>query len=342
MNALVRHVCVAMLVIATIIVAAGQAPISQTADIQGRTQSSTSAAPTNELRDEASTSPAIQPLLDFKASDVKFDLSRLLELLRDRRHEGWVLAAYPDPKTSKPLIGAGFSLDLPAREHPQRDPLNPHSFLEPSSAELWQAAGLSPDRLQKILEQFNKRLAAWNKKRFRKDIRNLDPQITDEDATLLLRISAIQAIYNARAYCRDFNNLSAPQQMALSQLVYQMGVNLEEFSQFLSLINHDNIDPFQLNVPAGADPEYWMTVQLSLVQSQWARAYRSRAISVIAMLDPLYTDNPVGAERRVGAVLRPPVAHRRRGRSVGLVQVATRSRQLSGRDHKKASRRRSR
>jgi hypothetical protein len=59
-------------------------------------------------------------------------------------------AAYPDLKTGHPLIGAGFNLDLPAREHPQRDPFNPHPFLEPSSAELWQAAGLDPERLRTI------------------------------------------------------------------------------------------------------------------------------------------------------------------------------------------------
>ena len=61
-------------------------------------------------------------------SDVKFDLRNLMEILRDRRHEGWVLAAYPDPKTGHPLIGAGFSLDLPERAHPQPDQLNPHAF----------------------------------------------------------------------------------------------------------------------------------------------------------------------------------------------------------------------
>jgi hypothetical protein len=334
-----------MLVLATTVFAIGQNPPAQSGDIEGPMQLSDTAPSStpNELRVEAAdAASAIQPLLAFKASDVKFDLPQLLELLRDRRHEGWVLAAYPDPKTSRPLIGAGFSLDLPAREHPQRDTRNPHSFVEPSSAELWQAAGLQPERLQKILEQYNERQAAWSKKRFRREIRNLAAQITDEDATLLLRISAIQAIYNARAYCRDFDDLSASQQMALSQLVYQMGVNLEEFSQFLSLINRDNMDPIQLQVSAGGDQAYWKTVQLSLVQSQWARVYRGRAISVIAMLDPLYPDGPAVAERRVSAVLRPAVVHRRTGRAVGLVQVSTESRHRSARRHRKSSRRRTR
>src|SRR5664280_3625547 len=94
-----------------------------------------------------------QPLFDFKDSDIKFSLNSLMSVLRDSRHEGWVLAAYPDPKTSRPLIGAGFGLDVAATEHIQRDPLNPHPFLEPSTAQLWQAAGLDSARLQNILDQ---------------------------------------------------------------------------------------------------------------------------------------------------------------------------------------------
>ncbi len=263
---------------------------------------------------------AIEQLLSFKDSDVKFDLRDLMEILRDRRHEGWVLAAYPDPKTGHPLVGAGFSLDLPAREHPQSDLLNPHPFLEPSSAELWQAAGLDPDRLHSILDQYDKRMAAWAKKGFRKKIKTLTPQITDEEAMLLLRVAAIQAIYNAKGYCRIFDQLTGPQQMALSQLVYQMGVNLQHFGQFLDLINNrvaDNQASTASLVRAdfAGDVDYWKNVQQSLVQSQWARLYRSRAVAVIAMLDPKYLDGPGSAEQRVGAMLRPAVAHRRAGRS---------------------------
>ena len=126
--------------------------------------------------------------------------------------------------------------------------------------------------------------------------------------------------------------------MALSQLVYQMGVNLEEFSQFLSLINRDTFDQSELQMPAEGDQGYWKTVQLSLVQSQWARAYRNRAISVIAMLDPRYADSPAAAERSVSANLLPAVVHRRRGRSVALVEVANGGRHRSTRRHKKSSR----
>src|ERR1700689_997849 len=102
-----------------------------------------------------------QVLLDFKDSDIKFSLPVMMETLRDHRHEGWVLAAYPDPNTGRPLIGAGFSLDVQAAMHPQRDPLNPHPFVEPSSAELWQAAGRGPDRLKQIRAQVDHNWGAW-------------------------------------------------------------------------------------------------------------------------------------------------------------------------------------
>jgi hypothetical protein len=275
----------------------------------------------------APTSPAVEQLLSFKDSDVKFDLRDLMEILRDRRHEGWVLAAYPDPKTGHPLIGAGFSLDLPEREHPQSDALNPHPFLEPSSAELWQAAGLDPDRLHALLDQFQKRQAAWSKRGFRRKIPTLTPQITDEDAMLLLRVAAIQAIYNARGYCRDFDQLTGSQQMALSQMVYQMGVNLQHFNQFLDLINNrvavrEASAVSLVRTDFAADVDYWKNVQQSLVQSQWARLYRARAVAVIAMLDPKYVDGPGVAEQRVGAMLRPAVVQRSVGRP-GARQAGT-------------------
>ncbi len=205
---------------------ADQAPVSQTLSSQS------AIVPAG-----AADSSAVELLRSFNDADIKFDVRDLMEILRDRRHEGWVLAAYPDPKTGHPLIGAGFTLDLPARAHSQSDALNPHPFLEPSSADLWRAAGLDPGRLQSILDQYSGRFSMWKKKRFRQKIRTLAPQITDDEATLLLRIAAIQAIYNAKAYCRNFDQMSASQQMALSQLVYQMGVNLARFDEFLSLLN---------------------------------------------------------------------------------------------------------
>lgn len=285
-------------------------------------------SPAQSLSETAIPTSAVQQLLAFQDSDVKFALSDLMNLLRDRRHEGWVLTAYPDPKTHRPLIGAGFSLDLAAREHLQHDPLNPHPFLEPSSAELWQAAGLDAERLTRILDQYEDHLADWSARRYRSKIKTLPPEITNEEATLLLRVSSIQAIYNAKAYCRNFDQLTASQQIALSQLVYQMGINLEEFDQFLGLIN----DGFASG-PAGAtttlhnnretDPAYWSTVQQSLIQSQWARSYRTRAVSVIAMLDPKYLHSPGAAERGVSAELRPASAHRRRSRSVASRQLAS-------------------
>jgi len=243
----------------------------------------------------------MQMLLDFKPSDVKFAVSDLMDILRDRRHEGWVLAAYPDPKTSHPLIGAGFSLDLPPRDHPQPDPLNPNRFIEPSSDELWRAAGLDQSRLDAILDQFHQRMDQWKKRGFRRRMFALDPDISDADADLLLRIAIIQSIDNAKAYCRNFDALTGPQQMALTQLVYQIGFNLQRFTQFLSQVNAD----------ATAEDDYWRSVQSTLEQSKWARLYRIRATAVIAMLDPGYADDPSAAEKRVAAVLHPAGRHRR-------------------------------
>jgi hypothetical protein len=252
------------------------------------------------------TSPA--PLFDLNDSDIKFKLDNLTRTLRDARHEGWVLAAYPDPKTSRPLIGAGFGLDIEAMQHPQSDPLNPHQFLEPSSQQLWQAAGLDPDKLQNILERYDRDLEAWKKKNFRRKIRthSLTPEVSEDEALKLLRISAIQAAFNARAYCRNFDQLTASQQMGLSQLVYQMGVNLGEFSQFLGVINQDN--PGE----TVGDSAHWKTVQDTLIESQWARRYRIRAVSVIAMFDPQYDSDPGAAERKVEAVLHPPAHHHKK------------------------------
>jgi GH24 family phage-related lysozyme (muramidase) len=304
-------------------VAPTQAPMQVAPALPGQTGA---AAPVTipgaiaRASEEAAALPdAVQTLMDFKASDVKFDVADLMDILRDKRHEGWVLAAYPDPKTGQPLIGAGFSLDLPERIHIQHDPLNPHPFLEPSSADLWQAAGLEPARLDGILAQFNDRMDAWSKKGFRRQIWSLEPQITEADANALLRIGIVQAIYNAKAYCRSFERLGASQQMAMTQLVYQMGVNLEEFSTFLTLLNRENGNG-QAAI-AQADAQYWHEVQLSLVQSQWARLYRERAKAVIAMLDPSYAINPSGAEHSVSKVLRP--AHTRRAHGTTTLRKAS-------------------
>jgi len=318
-----RHLSIVLLACAVTLPASGQAAPPMAGEPKAADEQNLISTETPRFSATASETASVQALLDFKTSDVKFNLQELTEILRDRRHEGWVLAAYPDPKTHRPLIGAGFSLDLPARNHPQRDPLNPHSFIEPSSAELWQASGLEPARLQAILDRFSHQYAKWKYKGYRKRIKTLTAEITDDEATMLLRISAIQAAYNARAYCRNFDQLGASQQMALSQLVYQMGVNLEQFSQFLALINTDSSIPDAGAGNATPDTEHWKAVQASLIHSQWARLYRTRAIAVIAMLDPQYPDDPAIAERRVGATLRPAVGHRRRSRAAVSRQLAS-------------------
>jgi hypothetical protein len=276
------------------------------------------------VADEPQVKAAPQPLFDFNESEIKFSLTSLMRTLRDGGHEGWVLAAYPDPKTKRPLIGAGFSLDVPEMEHPQSDPLNPHSFLEPSSAQLWQAAGLAPERLTRVLDRYDRDMARWKAKGFRRKLRAraLTPEVTEDEAMRLLRISAIQAVWNARAYCRGFDDLTAAQQMAMSQLVFQMGVNLEEFVQFLGALNA----PAEI-VPSGGaaglrDAAYWKTVQDTLIASEWARLYTRRAATVIAMFDPGYAEDPAQAEARVIATLRPAVVYRRKTSRTGSIRQA--------------------
>jgi hypothetical protein len=251
--------------------------------------------------------------------DIKFKLETLMDILRDSRHESWVLAAYPDPQTSRPLIGAGFNLDVKATEHLQTDPLNPHIFIEPSSAQLWQAAGLSSERLQIILDQFDRDLKAWDKKKFRRKVRThqLPPELSEEEAARLLQISVVLVVHNARAYCREFDLLTASQQMALSQLVFQMGVNLEEFIQFLGVINEpSHRDAGNDGNNPETESEHWKAVQGALIQSDWARRYTSRAVAVIAMFDPDYDQDPGKAEHDVSAVLHPPVVHKRKKKRV--------------------------
>lgn len=323
-----------------ILFAAGACSSVRAMEVASLPQADSSVPANAGLQFSTHTSPfasPVQQLLDFKDSDIKFNLQTLMDILRDHRHEGWVLAAYPDPKTAQPLIGAGLSLDLPERQHFQRDPLNPHSFLEPSSAQLWQAAGLKPEELDKILDEFHAHLAAWNKKGFRKRIKTLTPQITEDDANQLLRIFAIQAVYNAKAYCRNFDLLTASQQMALSQLVYQMGVNLEEFNLFLNLINNRLEAPSSVAAYSSpAQVQNWKAIQLSLMQSQWARLYRTRAVAVIAQLDPKYDESPTAAEHSVAAVLHPPAARRHKGKGTATLRNAALTGHPAARSHKKS------
>jgi len=207
MKALQARLGLAMVVLATAVTAS-----SQTAGITAVHEPVPAAVSDAPAIPVPSATPAVQVLQSFRESDVKFDVDHLMSLLRDRKHEGWVLAAYPDPKTGQPLIGAGVSLDLPARDHPQRDPLNPNPFIEPASAELWQAAGLEPARLNQILDDFHQKLTLWDMHAYRSHIKELPSQITEEEANQLLRIAIVQSILNAKAYCRSFERLTGSQQ----------------------------------------------------------------------------------------------------------------------------------
>jgi hypothetical protein len=280
-------------------------------------RSSSSVEPVSDPPERTDSSPSnsnsANVLLKFKDSDIKFHLERLMNILRDKKHEGWVLTAYPDPATARPVIGAGFSLSVRETHHLQSNPLNPNAFIEPSSAQLWQAAGLDPRQLEEILDRYDRRFGLWNRKQFYNKIlnRELSPDLTNQQAMRLLRISTLQAIHNARAYCLDFNRLTASQQMALSQLVFQMGVNLEEFADFLGAINvrsgDDHPSAAGGNIVAGSLD--WRTVQHTLISSEWAHLYTNRAIMVIAMFDPTYDHSPVAAERQIRARLHPVATH---------------------------------
>lgn len=275
----------------------------------------------------SATPDGMQQLVTFKDSEIKFSLQSLMGILRDHQHEGWVLAAYPDPNTGRPLIGAGFSLDVSAVDHPQPDALNPHSFVEPSSAQLWQAAGLPPQKLQQILEQFQQHQNAWTSEQYRRKVlrQRLAPQLSETEATQLLRISAIQAIYNARAYCRCFDRLTGSQQMALTQLVFQMGTNLPQFVEFLGAINDENGDRelAKLDGYMETESQHWQTVQGALMDSQWARRYSIRASTVIAMFDPNYNQQPGAAQQRVEAVLRLPLPRMVKSHPVAALRMAS-------------------
>jgi hypothetical protein len=115
--------------------------------------------------------------------------------------------------------------------------------------------------------------------------------------------------------------------MALSQLVFQMGVNLEEFVHFLSAIN--DYSSYREETPrvsrVESEKERWKTVQQSLIQSDWARRYTSRAVAVIAMFDPDYDKNPEKAERQVRTKIRPLATHRRHKPHVRAVSAGIRS-----------------
>ncbi len=175
--------------------------------------------------------------------------------------------------------------------------------------------------------QFDHDSSRWTAKQYRRKVirHTLTPQLTEEEATRLLRISAIQAVYNAQAYCRGFDQLTASQQMALSQLVFQMGTNLEEFVEFLGALNDENgaRELPRLDGYLETEAEHWRTVQGTLIDSQWARRYTIRAATVIAMFDPDYNQAPSAAEQRVEAVLRPPVVYRPKNRPAATLRVAS-------------------
>ena len=50
------------------------------------------ASPSLISQEPPPTGNGAQELLDFREADIKFSLDRLMDILRDHQHEGWVLA----------------------------------------------------------------------------------------------------------------------------------------------------------------------------------------------------------------------------------------------------------
>ncbi len=237
-----------------------------------------------------------------------------MDILRDHQHEGWVLAAYPDP-TPAGRSSVRVSVWM-CRQRRIRSLI--HSIRIRSSSLRRSSFGKLPGSRRSGCSKSSISLTGMQMPGPQNSIADrvirhtLTPQLTEEEATRLLRISAIQAVYNARGYCRGFDRLTGPQQMALSQLVFQMGTNLEAFVEFLGALNDEN-NIRELPLLDGymeTDAEHWQTVQSTLIDSLWARRYSVRAATVIAMFDPKYNEQPVAAEQRVEAILRPPVEYR--------------------------------
>jgi hypothetical protein len=111
--------------------------------------------------------------------------------------------------------------------------------------------------------------------------------------------------------------MSASQQMAACQLVYQIGRKLDDytdekgklhkgFHKFFAVAN--DISYRQENAAREKEPtQHWQQMQAELIDSQWFRMHSSRATRVIAMFDPIYDLNPSLAEQNVKALARKVV-----------------------------------
>jgi GH24 family phage-related lysozyme (muramidase) len=254
-------------------------------------------------------------------ADMGFDRNDLIRRLN--HFESMVLTAYPDPKTHLPLIGAGFSLRIaPKPPHVQIDTSNPVQFIEPQPKDLWVAAGLDPKRFDDILTQFDKnaRAMGYNKLHAAAVNKRLPADISPEEADRLTHVAIQQSVHNAWAYySKDkYSALKPSQKEALAHMVFQMGVNLEGFVTFLNKLNDNHLRSSKpspehaLEAADAAGGDFWETLQRSMIHSKWFKMYRkdnnahkyheSRAIAVLAMLDPHYENDPDLAERKVLAM----------------------------------------
>lgn len=91
--------------VATLLLALGVPALAQSAPAADTDALAPAAVAVPQPLATEAGSPAVRMLEDFKRSDIRFNLDDLLDILRDHRHEGWVLAAYPDPRRASRSSG---------------------------------------------------------------------------------------------------------------------------------------------------------------------------------------------------------------------------------------------
>jgi GH24 family phage-related lysozyme (muramidase) len=232
----------------------------------------------------------------FKHSAIKFRLESLMAGLSEK--EGWMSIAYPDSSAKGiPTIGMGFNLSIEGRPRDDADPYQNGGWprKDPSAQELWKIAGLPEEKLKDVMANFEERNKRWHGRQAAfKFLDHFEHDITRHEAHKLLYVSARQAVYNAMAYAKDFPDMNGAQQMAMAQIVYQMGTKLEGFKDFLGEINNTSYH----QQPELAEA-HWRAVQSELIKSDWYRNHTTRATKVIAMFDPQYRADAKKAQKNV-------------------------------------------
>jgi len=214
----------------------------------------------------------------LRDSDIKFNLRSLMSTLRDTSTK---LGAgrLSDPK-QPPANWRWFQPRSSVREHPQTI-RSIHSFLEPSSAQLWQAAG-STLRAFRPYQQFDQDLAAWSKRKFPAQDPNHDltPDLTGtKHATLRISASrrftkrapiAVSLTVTASADGAQPARLSDGRQSGrVHSLPWR--INDDPLSRCLAVARRD-----------GDRRQHWKTCKACSSRAT-GPALRTRAVAVIAM-----------------------------------------------------------